>query len=87
MRSIIIILGGLVVLGLFALVGWRFAGGTQSMVTAAQIFIPVWLVGALINMWIGVSRAGYSVAEEFPIFLAIFAVPAVVAAFVWWKFS
>jgi hypothetical protein len=87
MRSIIIILGGLVLLGLFALVGWRFAGGTPSMVTAARIFIPVWLVAALINMWIGVSRAGYSVAEEFPIFLAIFAIPAVVAAFVWCKFS
>ena len=87
MRTVIIILGGLVLLGLFALVGWRFGGGAQSMVAAAQIFIPVWLVAALINMWIGVSRAGYSVAEEFPIFLAIFAVPAVVAAFVWWKFS
>jgi hypothetical protein len=57
------------------------------MVTATQIFIPVWLAAALINMWIGVSRAGYSVAEELPIFLAIFAIPAVVAAFVWWKFS
>ena len=86
MRSIVIILGGLVLLGLFALVGWRF-GGTQSMITAAEIFIPVWLVAALINMWIGVSRAGYSVAEEFPIFLVIFAIPAVVGAFVWWRFS
>jgi len=87
MRSVTIILGGLVILGLFALVGWRFGGGTESMVTAAQIFIPVWLVAALINMWIGVSRAGYSVAEEFPIVLAIFAIPGVVAAFLWWKFS
>ena len=57
------------------------------MVTAAKIFIPVWLVAALINMWIGVSQGGYTVAEEFPIFLAIFVVPAAVAAFVWWKFS
>jgi hypothetical protein len=87
MRTVIITLGGLVLLGLSGLVGWWFGGGTQSMVTATQIFIPVWLVAALINMWIGVSRAGYSVAEEFPIFLVIFAIPAVVAAFVWWKFS
>jgi hypothetical protein len=87
MRSVIIILGGLVVFGLFALGGWRVGGGAQSVVTAAKIFIPVWLAAALINMWIGVSRAGYSVAEELPIFLAIFAIPAVVAAFVWWKFS
>ncbi len=87
MRSVIIILGGLVVLGLFALAAWRFGGGTQAVVTAAKLFIPVWVAAALINMWIGVSRAGYSVAEELPIFLAIFAIPAVVAAFVWWKFS
>jgi hypothetical protein len=87
MRSVIIIAGGLAVLGLFALAAWRFGGGAQAVVTAAKIFIPVWLVAALINMWIGVSRAGYSVAEELPIFLAIFAIPAVAAAFVWWKLS
>ena len=58
-----------------------------AMVTAAKVFIPIWLGAALFNMWMGVSRAGYSVAEELPIFLAIFAIPAGVAVFVWWKFS
>jgi hypothetical protein len=86
MRTAMIIAGGLALLGLFALTGWRLGGG-QSIVTAAKIFIPVWLVAALINMWIGVSRAGYTVAEEFPIFLAIYAIPAAVATFLWWKFS
>jgi hypothetical protein len=38
-------------------------------------------------MWIGVSRAGYSVAEEFPIFLMIFIIPAGVALLIWWKFQ
>ena len=33
------------------------------------------------------QRRGYGVGEEFPIFLAIFALPAVVALFAWWKFS
>ena len=42
---------------------------------------------ALVNMWIGVSRAGYSVAEELPIFLLIFALPAAAAGFAWWKLS
>ena len=87
MRSALIIVGGLVLLGLFALVGWRFFGGPPSVVTVAKIFIPTWLVVALINTWVGVSRAGYSVAEEFPIFLVIFAIPAGVAVFVWWKYS
>jgi hypothetical protein len=84
MRTAIIIVGGVVLFGIFALVA-RFVGGAQAIVMAAKIFIPVWLVAALINMWIGVARAGYSIAEELPIFLLIFAIPAVVAAFIWWK--
>jgi hypothetical protein len=87
MRTAIIIIGGLVLLGLFALVGWWLGGGPQSAIMAAKFFIPIWLAVALINMWLGVSRAGYSVAEELPIFLVIFAIPVAVAAFIWWRFS
>ena len=36
-------------------------------------------------MWIGVTRAGYSVAEEAPIFLLVFAVPAAMALLVLWR--
>jgi hypothetical protein len=86
MRTLIIIVGGSVLLGLFAFAGSRFGGGAESMVVAAKIFIPFWLIAALINMWVGVSRAGYSIGEEFPIFLIIFLVPAAVAAFIWWKY-
>ena len=87
MRTAIIIVGGLVLLGLFAFVGWWLGGGPQSTTTAAKIFIPIWLAVALINMWLGVSRAGYSSAEELPILLVIFAIPAAAAVFVWWRFS
>jgi hypothetical protein len=88
MRSVIIIAGGLLLLGAFVLVGRLLGGGTtRSMVTAVQVFLPVWLVASLVNMWIGVSRAGYSVAEEFPIFLAIFLIPGIAAAFIWWRLS
>jgi hypothetical protein len=85
MRTLIIIVGGIVLLGLFAFAGSRF-GSAASMVMAAKIFIPFWLIAALINMWVGVSRAGYSIGEEFPIFLFIFLIPAAVAAFIWWKY-
>jgi hypothetical protein len=34
-----------------------------------------------------VAKAGYSVAEEAPIFALVFAVPAAVALFVWWHYS
>jgi hypothetical protein len=87
MRSAVIIFGGLVLLGLFALAGWRFGGGSPGVATAAKIFIAAWLVAALVNMWIGVARAGYSVAEEFPIFVVIFMIPAAASALVWWKSS
>ncbi len=88
MRTAIIILGGFLLLGICVLVG-RWIGGdnTKAMVVAAQVFIPIWLAAAGINMWVGVAHAGYSVAEELPIFLVIFALPASAAAFVWWKFS
>jgi hypothetical protein len=69
-HTVKVIAGGFVLLALCALIG-RASG--------AKLFIPLWLVAAGINMWIGVTRAGYSVAEEAPIFLLVFAVPAVVA--------
>jgi hypothetical protein len=88
MRTVLIIVGGLSLLGIFVFVGRLLGGGTpQSMVTAAKLFLPVWLAAALVNMWIGVSRAGYSVAEELPIFLAIFLIPGIAAAFIWCRLS
>lgn len=60
------------------------AAPTAGMATAARWFIPVWLIGAGINLWVGVAKAGYSVAEEAPIFLLVFAVPAAVAAIAAW---
>ena len=88
MRSAIIIAGGIVLLAIGLLAGrWIGGAGPQTMATVAKVFIPVWLAAALLNMWLGVSRAGYSVVEELPIFLLIFAVPAALALFVWWKLS
>ena len=88
MRTAIIILGGFVLLGICVLAG-RWIGGdnTKAMVVAAQAFIAIWLAAAVVNMWVGVAQAGYTVIEELPIFLLIFALPAGAAAFVWWKFS
>ena len=40
-----------------------------------------------VNLWIGVSEAGYSVTDEAPIFVGIFGVPAATAAVLWRKFS
>ena len=89
MRTALIILGGFVLLGIFVFVA-RVAGGDaadKAMVIASQVFIPVWLALAGINMWVGVAKAGYSVGEELPIFLLISALPAAAAVFIWWKLS
>jgi len=81
-----VIAGGMALLGLCLLVG-RWLGGpvpAVGLAKAIKVFIPLWFVAAGINMWVGVAKAGYSVAEEAPIFLAVFAVPTAVALVVWW---
>jgi len=82
MHTIIVIGAGVLLLGLCLLVG-RFVGeGPSALARAALVFVPLWFIGAAINLWIGVSRAGYSVADESPIFLLVFAVPAALALIV-----
>ncbi len=82
MHTVMVIAGGFVLLGL-CLLGGRMTG--SAVATAALYFLPLWLIAAAINMWIGVTRAGYTWAQEFPIFLFVFAVPAVVALLIYWK--
>jgi hypothetical protein len=84
-----VIAGGAVLLALFLLAGrvLNAAAPLAGMATAARWFIPIWLIAAAINLWVGVAKAGYSVAEEAPIFLVVFAVPAAVAAFLVWRLS
>jgi hypothetical protein len=65
MHTVIVIAGGFALLGLCVLVG-RWVGGPPpgALPSAALVFIPIWLIAAGINMWVGVSRAGYSIADE-----------------------
>ena len=84
-----VIAGGLALLALCLLVGRALGGPTAAaaMARAARVFVVLWLVGAGINMWIGVARAGYSIADEAPVFLVVFGVPAAVAALLAWHWS
>jgi hypothetical protein len=84
MHTLLVIAAGLGLLGLCAVVG-RMLAGTWGMATAALVFLPLWLIGAAVNMWIGVTRAGYSVAAEAPVFLIVFGVPAAAAFFTWMR--
>lgn len=84
---LMVITGGIVLLGVFLLFGQLWGGATPALGTAAKIFIPVWLTVSVANLWIGVTRAGYTVAQELPILLLVFAVPAVAAGVAVWQFA
>lgn len=88
MHTALVILGGFVLLALCLLAG-RGLGGPDAvpLILAIKVFFALWLVGAGLNMYIGVARAGYTVAEELPIFLVIYAVPAAVAGLLWWRMA
>jgi hypothetical protein len=81
MHTLKVLAVGFVLLGLFVLIGRALGNGSR----AALYFLPVWLVGAALNLWFAVAKAGYSIADEFPIFLLIFAIPSSVALLIWWK--
>lgn len=83
MHTVIVLGVGFGLLVLCALVG-RFVGGPSGIAAGALVFLPLWLVGASINMYIGVVRAGYSISEEAPMFALVFGVPAIAALIVWW---
>lgn len=87
MRTGLFLLAGFLLLGVCVILARLFSTNypaAASVVTA--VFVLLWLAIAAFNMWVGVSKAGYSASEELPIFLLIFGVPAVVAIILKWKF-
>ena len=87
MRTLLFLFGGLLLLAAFLLLAKLFSVSFANATRWATVaYIALWFIIAATNMWIGVSRAGYSVAEELPIFLLIFGLPTVVAIVVKWKF-
>jgi hypothetical protein len=85
MRTAIIIAIGFAFLGA-CLLAPRLLGRPEATATAARIFLVLWLIAAIVNGWLG-TRAGFTVAQEAPISLLIFAVPGAVAAYVGWKYG
>ncbi len=85
MHMAMVIGGGAVLLGVFLLFGKLWGGDAAALAVAAKAFIPVWLMVSLVNMWVGVTHAGYSVREELPILAIVFLVPAALAALAIWR--
>jgi len=88
MHTLKVIFGGFLLLGVCLLLGRWISGATATVVaTTIKYFLVLWLAATLVNMWVGVSKAGYSIKDEAPVALLVFAVPAIVAIVIWWRFS
>lgn len=81
MHTLKIIVLGFALLAICIVIG-RSLGRPALM---ALVFLPLWLIAAGINMWIGVSKARYSIADEAPVLAVVFATTAALIA--WWRLS
>ena len=86
MRTPLFLLVGFLLLAASMLLGRLFSSNYPGATYAATwTFVALWLVISSANLWVGVAKAGYTLNEEFPIFLLIFAVPTVLAIFLKWR--
>jgi hypothetical protein len=87
MRTGLFLVAGFLLLAASLLLGRLFSANYPSATVVATVaYVALWFVIAGANMWIGVAKAGYSVAEELPIFALIFILPAAAAIILKWKF-
>ena len=87
MRTTLFLTSGLLLMASLLIVSKLFGEHFPSAPNwALGLGMGLWLAITAANMWVGVSKAGYSVGEELPILFLLFGVPAVVAVLVRWKF-
>lgn len=87
LRTILITLGGMLLWGASLAVVSRLSGAKATALREATIgFVTVWFMAALTNLWVGITRAGYTLSDELPVFAVVFGLPALVAMLVRWKF-
>lgn len=87
MRTVLFLVAGLLLLAAVLLLAKLFSPNYPDALRFATIgYVALWLIIASANMWVGVAKGGYSVADELPIFLLIFAVPAALAVLLKWRF-
>ena len=88
MHTLMVLIGGFVLLFFCQLLARVFAGaGVQSLAKAELLFIPLWFVITAVNLWMSITQEGYSFAQELPIFVLVFGVPAAAALLTWWRLT
>jgi len=86
-RTPLFLLVGFLLLGACLLLGRLFSSNYPGASYAATVtFVILWLGISSANLWVGVVKAGYTLSEELPIFLLIFALPTSAAIFLKWRF-
>ncbi len=78
MHTVMIVTAGLILLGVFCGIG-QARDGAYGVRQAVRRFLPVWFIASIINLGVGVLSAGYTVAQELPILVPVFGIPALVA--------
>ena len=76
MHILMITAGGLVALAVFYF-GATLMGRPRA--SGAAVFIPVWLLAAILNGAVGIFRAGIPLTNEAGAFIPIFGIPAAIA--------
>ena len=88
MRTVFVLMSGLMMFGGLFFYSRLFVQHFPGAVAmATYTFVVLWLAATAFNMWVGISHAGYSLREELPIMLLLFALPTAVALLVRWKFA
>lgn len=86
MRTVLFLVSGVLLLAAALLLARLFSSNyPEAPRIATFLFLAAWLLLAGFNMWVGVARAGYSLAEELPIFLVIFGQQGAAAILVKWR--
>jgi hypothetical protein len=87
MHTLKLIAAGFALLGALHFLARRLKlGGGDPTGFAVKLFLPLWLVAALVNLWVGVNRAGYSLLQEMPSFSLVFGLPAAFALLLFLRF-
>jgi hypothetical protein len=87
MHTLKLIAAGFALLGALHFLARRLKlGGGDPTGFAVKLFLPLWLVAALVNLWVGVNRAGYTLLQEMPFFSLVFGLPAAFAILLFLRF-
>jgi hypothetical protein len=75
-RTLLFLVAGLLLLAAFLLLAKLFSPNYPDATRLTTIaYVALWFIIAGVNMWVGVARAGYSVAEDCQFFFSSSAYP------------